>query len=66
MPEDQKPFIPEEVEREHPVDGVEIPVDKHVYINVVPGEMEEAEVVTLNTEKAKHGVVKEPEIGRSR
>jgi hypothetical protein len=62
MSDDQKPFVPKEVEREHPVDGAEIPVDRTVHINIVPGEMEEADEAALRLEVQKYGTVKEPEI----
>ena len=65
MGEGQEPFVPAEVAKlgEHPVDGVEIPVDRHVYINTVPGEIE-ASAFEIAKEVERHGVIKEPEIGR--
>lgn len=64
--EDKKPFIPSEVEREYPADGVEIPVDRAVYINTVPGEIEVADEETLRREIERFGTLREPEIGREK
>lgn len=64
--EDERPWIPPQVDLVDPVDGDSEPEDRNVQINTVPGEIEVADESVLQKVIEEHGKTPEPEIGRAR
>lgn len=57
-------WMPPEVEIEAPVDGDSVPEDRNVHINTVPGEVEVATEEELQQEVEKYKSLREPEAAR--